>query len=92
MDYEKKYKDALSRAKELCDVADMFTITIHDIITIFPELQENEDERIRKEVIELISCMHDADPRKKGWITWLEKQGKQKPADKVEPKWKGGEK
>ena len=41
----------------------------------FTELKESEDERVKKELIELISCMHDADPRKKGWIAWLEKQG-----------------
>ena len=92
MDYEKKYKDALSRAKELCDVADMFTITIHDIITIFPELQENEDERIRKGRIKSVSRifeghkLYDTDETREEALAWLEKQGKQKPADKVEPK------
>ena len=46
---------------------------------LVPELQESEDERTRKELIELISCMHDADPRKKGWLNWLEKQKEQIP-------------
>ena len=94
MDYEKKYKDALSRAKELCDVADMFTITIHDIITIFPELQESEDERIRKEIIDFLGLPHPQFVGKRDhekWIAWLEKQGEQKSVDKAEPKFKVGD-
>lgn len=35
----------------------------------------NEDKKIREELIELIGCMHDADPRKERWLSWLEKQG-----------------
>ena len=34
----------------------------------------NEDKKIKKELIELIRCMHDADPRKERWLSWLEKQ------------------
>ena len=84
MDYERKYKDALSRAKELCDVADMFTITIHDIITIFPELKESEDERIRKGLIKSVSRifeghkLYDTDVTREEALAWLEKQGEQK--------------
>lgn len=48
----------------------------------------NEDKKIKEELIELIGCMHHADPRKEKCIAWLEKQGEQKPADKVEPKFK----
>lgn len=40
--------------------------------------QESEDERIKKELLELIGCMHDADPRKERWLAWLEKQGQEK--------------
>ena len=36
---------------------------------------ESEDEKIRKEIKQLIQGMHDADPRKERWLTWLEKQG-----------------
>lgn len=32
-----------------------------------------EDERIRREIIQLISCMHEIDPRRERWLTWLEK-------------------
>ena len=34
----------------------------------------NEDRKIREELIELIGCMHDADPRKERWLSWIEKQ------------------
>ena len=73
MDYEKKYKEALERANKYN--FDGAKQVVKDLVFyIFPELKESEDEKIRKELIELISCMHDADPRKKGWIAWLEKQ------------------
>ena len=35
---------------------------------------ESEDEKIRKEIRQLIQGMHDADPRKERWLAWLEKQ------------------
>ena len=79
MDYEKKYKEALERAKsfktpELCDVAEY----------IFPELRESEDERIRKEIIEHCRntrCVtEERVERIAKWIAWLEKQGS-------EPNW-----
>jgi len=73
---------------------------------IFPELHESEDEKVRKEIMQLIQGMHDADPRKERWLAWLEKQG-EKPhgksareaikeekvdnANKVEPKFKVGD-
>ena len=53
--------------------------------TIVPELKESEDERIRKDLLAFIKApyvydfiVHDrVDP----WISWLEKQGEQKPVD-----------
>ena len=74
--------------------------------TLFPELHESEDERIRKELIEYIkdqqsSFISPPDCRDKyeeeennkynSWIVWLEKQGEQKTADNVEPKFKAGD-
>ena len=41
---------------------------------IFPELHESEDEKVRKEIMQLIQGMHDADPRKERWLAWFEKQ------------------
>ena len=72
MDYEKKYNEALDWMREL--YPGLHGATKEDAEHYFPELKENEDERTRKELIELISCMHDADPRKKRWIAYLEKQ------------------
>lgn len=73
---EKAYDEALERARDYykanlkLDKADE-NLVLEDI---FPELAESEDEKIRKEIMQLIQCMHDADPRKERWIAWLEKQ------------------
>lgn len=83
MDYEQKYKEALSRAKEQLDGAKVFDYdnkqTAHNIRTtvcnIFPELKESDDERISKE-IERFLKQHNG--WNKEWIDWLEKQGEQK--------------
>lgn len=59
----------------------------------FPELAESEDERIRKNLIKIVndhySLFKEIDRTKT--IAWLEKQGEQKPAAKVEPKFKVGD-
>lgn len=91
MDYEQKYKEALERAKELknkleksCSLA-----TPTGIESIFPELKESEDERIRKEVEKAAKDWYKENyegenPQGKalmisayidGAIAWLEKQG-----------------
>lgn len=71
---------------------------VSDIEHYFPELRESEDEMIRKHLIK-----HFRVKSKEKWngifvkdiLAWLEKQGEQKPVDKVEPKFKvryaGGE-
>ena len=71
-DYEKKYKEALERAKKYRLKEDL-------IITqdIFPELKESEDERIRKEII---SAIKEDWPGHTDWIAWIEKQ-EQKPTE-----------
>lgn len=77
MDYEKKYKEALERAKKgEC------------LENIFPELAESEDEKIRKDVISFVKQAINAGygiiskEREEKWIAWLEKQCK--PQDKGE--------
>lgn len=81
MDYEKKYKEALERAKLsrrlLLDIGEEVT----EIEYIFPELVESNDEKIKKELINFFSDLPDSDtfrgiPPSKV-ITWLEKQDKQ---------------
>ena len=107
---------------------------VHEFIEyLFPELKESEDERIRKEIIDIIDSYDVAHLKAAGlpsripkYIAWLEKQGKnnmgiseatkkelednlnkaleketaeswnefldeQNPADKVEPKFKAGD-
>ena len=60
---------------------------------IFPELNESEDEKIRKELIDIVakSPITFAFEDKNKVLAWLEKQGEQKPIDTVEPKFKIGD-
>ena len=79
MDYEKKYKEALERAKKLYEQG---TIT-ESLSNVFPELIESENERIRKELIkylkEGVEGYIPAGDRSdyQRWLAWLEKQGDQ---------------
>lgn len=55
MNYEKKYKEALEKAREIIKdyenrgLKDILFYAKEDFEAIFPELQESEDERISKE-------------------------------------------
>lgn len=81
MDYEKKYKEALERARNLHkDAIDMGeNIRAKQCEIIFPEIKESEDEMIRKELI--THCRNTRCVTEEGaeriakWISWLEKQG-----------------
>ena len=88
MDYEKKYKDILAKAREIHrNEAEKRS----DMEWLFPELK-NKDQRIRKALVRFHKSTIDIDVIKGADIlAWLEKQGKQKPVDKVEPfdKYKG---
>lgn len=70
MDYEKKYKEALERARDVytyyCDDREQ----LRKIESIFPELKESEWKRIKREIIEYIKTgtYHN------DWVAWLEKQ------------------
>lgn len=79
MDYEKKYKEALERAKRWADGTlmppDNSAKTISG--TIFPELTESEDERVAKEIKQFILDNIgeiSIDDKEYSWITWLERQ------------------
>lgn len=98
MDYKNKYKDALERARKLYEQG---TIT-ESLNYVFPELKESEDERIRKTLIENFKWFCGDYPETTKWgkdgdllvkdiITWLEKQGEQNPANKVDTKYKVGD-
>lgn len=84
MDYEQKYKEALKNAqKELQCCGDFDCDSARQIFRLFPELKENDDERIRKEILSVVKqfdenstiCGKKYNYNK--WIAWLEKQGEQ---------------
>ena len=81
MDYEKKYKEALERAKRFMSIRDVspeedpFIVAKELCEEIFPELAESEDEWIRKEIIKFIQDFcNPCDPDCDKWIAYLEKQ------------------
>ena len=80
--YEKKYKEALEKAKEfyaLCEKCGAKD-TVDFLEDSFPELKESEDEKIRKAMIKgLSSCASKywGGFEIKAAIAWLEKQGEQ---------------
>jgi hypothetical protein len=80
MDYEKLYKEALSRARQFSEhplQEDSDSIVEY----IFPELKESEDEKIRKELCKAI-WTYIPNEEAHEYIIWLEKQGEQKPQGK----------
>lgn len=81
MDYEQKYKEALERAKEIIECSKSDTKEVRMVLSFFPELKENEDEKTIKEIKQFIHSrgMSLAQSKVDSWIAWLEKQGEQKP-------------
>lgn len=80
----KKVKDLISRCKNNIDRKTMI-YRVEDIESIFPELAESEDERIRKAIIEHFSRgkeveFPELEEKYNTWIAWLEKQ-------ESEPNW-----
>ena len=75
MDYEKAYKEALERARSLQ----------HDncwVTSIFPELRESEDERVRQALISAVKKYDAVDGiEQEKVLAWLEKQKEEKPAE-----------
>ena len=77
-DYEKKYKNALEKAKSMIDDLRQGEdiLAVSDLEEMFPELKESEDERIRKALIRFHKSTIDVDGIKgDDIIAWLEKQG-----------------
>lgn len=80
MDYKKAYEEALERAKRWADGTLQPERTTPQGVceTIFPELAESEDERIRKAIIELLKEFGRDDTgigeNTKCMIAWLEKK------------------
>lgn len=86
MDYEKKYKEALERAREWYNNLNSSSIGKSYLYAVFPELAESEDERMRQEIIKVFKTLGDGkipiDIHYADIFTWLEKQGAQKTSDK----------
>ena len=82
MDYEKKYKEALERAEKALEVFGTDKCEgARQIFSLFPELKESEDEKVRKALIRFHKSSIDIDGIKGDDIlAWLEKQGEQKSA------------
>ena len=83
MDYKKKYEEAVKKLKKFFTDNDDRILYKHDIETVFPELKQSDDEKIRKE-IEVILANTDLSRFALHYtfadmLTWLEKQGEQKP-------------
>jgi len=85
MNYERKYKEALERARKIenrepIDVPDGTSIPV----AIFPELYESEEEKLRKEMLQIAKESEDSfymvlTPKKKETlISLLEKRSQQK--------------
>lgn len=98
MNYKEKYEQALERASKL-RMQNPFDTVGQMVEHIFPELKESEDERIRKGLIKAVSRVleghklfsTDVTVTREEALAWLEKQGEQKSADKIEPKFKAGD-
>ena len=78
-DYEKKYKEALERARQgIKDCGDNKgrKIMIYDI---FPELAVSDDEKIRKELINIINLAYGCGitENRDKYIVWLERQSEE---------------
>ena len=82
MDYEKRYKNALERAKYYYNEGKTLEYANDIVSDIFSEFKESEDEKIRKEIITYLSTVEDKEliPYE-SWIDWLEKQSEQKPVE-----------
>ena len=77
MDYEKAYKEALERAREFQKSKDGLCVLTAE--SIFPELKESEDEKIRKALVGFHKSTIDVDGIKgEEIVSWLEKQGEKK--------------
>ena len=81
--YEKKYKEALEKFRKDLGRHELVGVNRAYLESIFPELAESEDEKIRKWIIENIQETLDVDgffegqkTMAKNAIAWLEKQGK----------------
>lgn len=97
----KAYDEAIAHAKKLLKIIGNATlgnlVLKNEFERMFPELKESEGERMMN-IITKALCTNAAQEEIEKYginaidcVAWLEKQGEQKPADKVEPKFKVGD-
>ena len=81
--YEKLYKEALERAQKIYKADKITGIELVTCETIFPELAESEDEKIRKDIIYVLANIDLSlvSTKFSDMLAWLEKQGEQKPTE-----------
>ena len=83
----KAYDEALEKARCYYEGANGNEDMITMVTTMFPELAESEDEKIRKEIIVFLTYYHIGQGNSvkydDGWIAWLEKHGEQRPQGKT---------
>lgn len=92
MDYKKKYMEALERAKKMLASKRSVIVEKQALETIFPELAESEDEKIREWCISHFKAAFRVSKNNVEYqeylnnkvIPWLEKQGKQTETNLVE--------
>ena len=89
INYKEKYKKALERASKL-RVQNPFDTVSQMMEHVFPELQESEGEKIKKEIISALKWANHKGVYDKH-IAWLEKISEQSHNDKAEPKFKIGD-
>ena len=85
----KRYNEALEIARAEYKNHESFNRFREMLLRIFPELEEDKDERIKEELMQYLWDLHHKDfvpltpdiPTCDKWIAWLEKQGEQKHAD-----------
>ena len=90
----KAYDEALTKARNIVSSINVGLIGKDSFEAVFPELKESENERTRKEIIDFIydkTDTYELREKSNSWLAWLEKQGEQKPTDKIEPKFKVGD-
>ena len=92
----KRYDEAIKRAKSKIKNDKDHVLYEDDVIEIFPELKESEDERIRKELTDYIKSKFENScsltPPKNilgNWIAWLEKQEASNPYSGVSFEYNG---
>lgn len=82
MDYEKKYKEALVKAREVYHRGYYMS---GDMENIFPELKESDDDMIRKALIRVLyenvgNGIEKYGAKLEDALAWIEKQDEQTPA------------